>query len=152
MNYAALKEELLLPEYDGMTADEKRQHYNAKMVTVLQLVPLEVLQGYLSPEGLLPVLEARIADTSDPFAQVAAKELMFLFGPYSRRNDVDVNHPRFKAGLDALQAAGDLSADGAQKAAISALGNKQVHVSKTKPGLPRTISAQMADNALNGGY
>ncbi len=136
MNYAALKDELALPEYTG-TPDNKRQQYNSKMIERNRLVTLTALQEYLGPEGLLPVLDARTKDSTDVNAQAAAKEIMFLFGPYSRRDTVNVNHHRFAAGLGALLAAGDIT--DTQQAAIAALGAEFVHVSATKQGLPAEI-------------
>jgi len=147
MNIAALAAELSLPEYTG-SADDKRQQYSAKMVDVKRRVSIVELQRYMLPEGLMPVLETRALDSSNVYAQAAAKEILDYFSPTVHVDDIDVNHARFIGGLGVLKAVGDVTL--LQHDAILALGTKSVHVSETKPGLPRTVLTRHVIAAIGG--
>jgi|GEM_PF-5868344 len=147
MDYNILKEELSLPEYVG-SADDKRQHYNAKEVSILEDVSINTLQSYLLPEGIMPILTARALEVSDINAQKAAQEILNYFSPTIHLDSINVMHPRFVAGLEALKTIGDVTQT--QYDYILSLGTRSVHVSETKPGLPRTILTRHVIAAIGG--
>jgi hypothetical protein len=146
----ALKDELSDPQYIG-TYEEKAQAYNAKTVQIVKRVSLAALQLYAADQGIVFNLRARESDVSDPAAQAAASKIMYMFSKDYRPEDVDVSDAAFQAGLTALVAAGDITSTQADE--ITGMGgSEQIHISAVNSALPKTISAQMVQDALEGGY
>lgn len=130
MNYAELKSELSLPEYTG-TLDDKREQYNAKMVTRSRRVPKADIEDYFLDKDVFHTINDSPGDT--------AKKIKLLFS--SRRDGVDIARPPVAQGLTALVGGGILTQTQADE--IVAMGTEMVHVSQTKPGLP--LIARLSD-------
>ena len=81
-------------------------------------VDVGALERLLAAEGVLIALRDYAAGGADPTAQQACREMLALFDSINV-SEFNILHPRAQAGLDALQAAGLLTA--AQRQAAEAL-------------------------------
>ncbi len=109
-DYNALKSELALPEYSGLSAADAAAHYNAKTVSAARDVPLADFERYLLDSGLYALLVARMKDVSPADAMaIAAAQTVLDDVRYLKVDPVKVTSTAFQTGLAALVAIGDVS-------------------------------------------
>lgn len=78
MDYLALKAEIGLSAYEGMTNDQIVAALNASTIPTAVDIQISALEGFLLLQGLIPVLETYIDAGTDAGALASAKTLARL--------------------------------------------------------------------------
>ncbi len=116
--YVALKAELVLPAYNGMTVDQKVAALNDNSTTRYQKVQYRDVASYLMVVGKYLVLSDAVDND--------AREFMLAMNTF---NNFDMTNPvvetKINASLDALITAGHLVAG--DKAAILSLADEPIN-------------------------
>lgn len=150
VNYQALKKEIALPAYVGLSDDEIVAALNAQITGPAIAIPLGTLAGVIEMTGIYERLEATTASltASDALKAVCRKVLRLVSG-VSPIAELDMADPASAAAvgsiLDALVAGSVITAD--ERVAILALGETTTTRARQVFGAPVSVDDLVAARA-----